>query len=152
MPIRFLWQLIFTFTFDKKSCAHCTKKIIGEQLCKWNGFILINKQRELDKYGLDPLMAGVAIGHKGSALDEMEYQLGLMCSWVVREEKGEFESKVETYKKHKVDFRLAEPMCHVFGEYAAKHRNRAKGLYFLKQAMLEHPEDYTGPKKKGRIF
>jgi hypothetical protein len=152
MPIKFLWQLIFTFTFDKKSCAHCTKRIIEEQVCKWNGFVQINKVRELDKYGLDPLMVGVAVGHKGSALDEMEYQVGLMCSWLVREEKGEFESQVETYKKHKIDYHMAQPMCQVFPEYVSKHRNFAKGRAALQAAMKANPQDYAGPKKKGKVF
>lgn len=152
MPIKFLWQLIFTFTFDKKSCAHVTKKIIEDQICKWNGFVQVNKVRELEKYGLDPLMVGVAVGKRGSALDEMEYQVGLMCSWVVREEKGEFISQVETYKKHKIDWRMAQPMCVVFPEYVSKHRNLAKGRAALLAAMKANPQDYAGPKKKGRVF
>ena len=151
MPIKPLWQLIFTFTFAKSSCGHMTKDIIVQQLCKWNGFIQINKARELDMYGLDPTMAAVPVGKKGSALDEMEYQLQLMCSWVVREEKGEFEKRVELYKKHKIDFRLAEPMCHVFPEYAGR-RNMKKGLIALKAAMKANPQDYADPKKKRQYF
>ena len=128
-----------------------TKDIIGQQLVKWNGFIQINKARELEKYGLDPQAAAIPVGQKGSVLDEMEYQLQLMCSWVVREEKGEFKERVELYKKHKIDFRLAEPQCHVFPE-VIKKRNMAKGLAALKTAMESNPDDYVNPKLKKRTF
>lgn len=147
MPIKFLWQLIFTYTFDKKSTGHMTKDIIGMQLTKWNGFIEINKAYRAEKLGIDEDMAHVPVGLKGDAIDEMEYQLQMMCSWVVREEKGEFKPRVELFKKHKVDFRLAEPMCHVFPEVASK-RNMKKGAAALAQAMKDHPEDYKNPKKK----
>lgn len=152
MPIKYLWQLIFTFTFDKKSCGHMTKDVIGKQLEKWNDFIKINKERELEKYGLDPQMAAVPVGQKGSALDEMEYQLMLMCSWAVREEKGEFMPKVELFKKHKIDFRLAEPMRHVFPEYCKSHQNPARGEAALKAAMEANPEDYINPNFKSRKY
>lgn len=151
IPIKYLWQLIFTYTFDKKSTGHMTKQTISKQLCKWNGFIEINKARELEQYGLDPEMASVPIGRKGSVLDEMEYQLQLMCSWVVKEEKGEFESRVELFRKHKVDFRLAEPMCAVFPEFAKK-RNMARGQNALKEAMKANPQDYGTPNKKKTFF
>lgn len=149
MPIRPLWQLIFTFTFDKKSCGHMTKDIIGQQLMKWNDFVQINKKRELEMYGLDPVMAAVPVGKKGSVIDEMEYQLQLMCSWVVKEEAKEFEPRVDLFKKHKIDFRLAEPMCAVFPEHAAK-RNKAKGLAALKAAMEKNPEDYDAKNIPGK--
>lgn len=154
MPIRPLWQLIFTFTFNKNACGHMTKDIIGQQLMKWNDFVQLNKKRELDLYGLDPQMAAVPVGKKGSVIDEMEFQLQLMCSWVVREESGEFKPRVELFKKHKIDFRLAEPMCAVFPEHAHK-RNKAKGLAALKVAMGKNPEDYSDPndpKKRPKFF
>jgi len=147
MPIKYLWQLIFTFTFDKKSCGHMTKDIIGQQLMKWNDFIQINKKRELEKYGLDPDAPAAPLGQKGSVLDEMEYQLQNMCSWVVREEKGDFEPKVELYKKHKIDFRLAEPQCHVFPEFQTR-RNKRKGHAALLANMADKPHQYANPNKK----
>ncbi len=151
MPIKYLWQLIFTFTFAKETTGHMTKDIIGEQIVKWNGFIQINKARELEQYGLDPQAAAIPVGQKGSVLDEMEYQIQLMASWVVREEKEEFRSKIELYKKHKIDFHLVEPMCHVFPEFANR-RNKAKGLAALAAAMKANPEDYADPKKKRQYF
>lgn len=151
MPIKYLWQLIFTFTFDKKSCGHMTKDIIGQQLVKWNGFIEINKARELEKYGLDPDAPAVPVGQKGSVIDEMEYQLQNMCSWVVREEQGEFIAKVELFKKHKIDYHLAEPMCHVFPEYQTR-RNKRKGAEALKINMADKPHQYANPNKKKQYF
>jgi hypothetical protein len=147
MPIKFLWQLIFTYTFDKKSTGHMTKDIIGMQLTKWNGFIEINKAYRADKLGIDPEMAKIPVGLKGDVIDEMEYQLQMMCSWVVREEKDEFKPRVELFKKHKIDFRLVEPMCFAFPEHASK-RNMKKGEVALKAAMKANPQDYAGPKKK----
>lgn len=141
MPIKYLWQLIFIFTFQKQSCGHMTKDIIGKQLMIWHNFVEINKKRELELYGLDPQMAAIPVGKKGSVIDEMEYQLQLMCSWVVREENEEFKERVELFKKHKIDFKLAEPMCAVFPEYA-KNRNMAKGIAALKYAMENNPQDY----------
>lgn len=151
MPIKYLWQLIFIYTFAKETTGHMTKDVIGKQLMKWNEFIDINEKRELEMYGLDPNTALIPIGKKGSVLDEMKYQLMLMCSWVVREEKGEFTPRVELYKKHKIDFHLAEPMCHVFPEHA-KNRNMAKGLDALKKNMEDNPEQYSNPNDKKRKF
>lgn len=151
MPIKFLWQLIFIFTFEKEKTGHMTKDVIGQQLMKWNEFIDINERRELEMYGLDPDTALIPIGKKGSVLDEMKYQLMLMCSWVVREEKGEFKPKVELYKKHKIDYHLAEPMCHVFPEHC-RNRNMSKGLAALKKNMEDQPENYTNPDAKKRTF
>lgn len=154
MPIKYLWQLIFTFTFDKKTTGHMTKDIISQQLFKWNDFIQLNKKRRADELGIVPEMANVPVGLKGDVIDEMEYQLMLMCSWVVREEKGEFQTKVDLYKKHKIDFHLVEPMCTVFPEHAKK-RNLAKGQAALKAAMKANPEDYSDPNdpnKKRKFF
>jgi hypothetical protein len=151
MPIKYLWQLIFTYTFEKKSCAHRTPDIINEQLLKWNAFIDINKKRDLEKYGLDPDAPAAPIGQKGSVLDEMEYQLQNMCSWVVREEQGEFTPKVELFKKHKIDYHLAEPMCHVFPEFQTR-RNKRKGHAALLANIEDKPEQYSVPKKKPMYF
>ncbi len=151
MPIKFLWQLIYTFTFDKKACGHMTKDIINKQLIKWHEFIEINEKRELDAFGLDPHMAAVPVGKKGSVLDEMKFQMQLMCSWCVKEEEGKFEPRVELFTKHKIDFRLAEPMCFVFPEYASR-RNMAKGKIALLKAMKDNPEDYADPNKKRQYF
>lgn len=136
-----LWRLIFRFTFEKKNCPHTIKKTIEDQLLKWNSFIQINKARELEKYGLDPEMEFVPVGKKGSILDEFEYQLGLMCSWVVREEKGEFQSKIDAYGRAKIDYRLVEPMCKVFPECAA-NRNVARGHSHLLQNIKDFPDIY----------
>jgi hypothetical protein len=151
MPIKYLWQLIFTYTFDKKSCGHMTQDIIGHQIIKWHDFVEINKKRELEAYGLDPEMSLVPIGKKGSVLDEMEYQVQSMSKWVVREEQGEFISKVELFKKHKIDFHLAEPMCHVFPEYQTR-RNKRKGHEALLANMEDKPHQYSVPKKKPMYF
>ena len=129
-----------------------TKDIIGQQIMKWHDFVEINKKRELEAYGLDPEMSLVPIGKKGSVLDEMEYQVQLMSSWVVREEQGEFIPKVEMFKKHKIDFRMAEPACEVFQEYCKAHRNEAKGTEALKQNILDKPEQYKSPIKKKQYF
>ena len=141
MAIVPLWRLIFKFTFEKQACGHSTRKTIEDQLLKWNVFIQINKAHTLEKFGLDPEANYAPVGKKGSILDEMEYQLGLMCSWVVREENGEFQSKVDNFKKHKIDYRLAEPMTRVFPE-CNKLRNPAKGRHALIQNMKQFPEIY----------
>lgn len=141
LPILHVWRLIFRFTFEKKNCPHTMKKTIEDQLLKWNCFIQLNKARELDKFGLDPEMEFVAVGKKGSILDEFEYQIGLMCSWVVREEKGEFEGKVAAYVRAKIDYRLAEPMCKVFPE-CTTNRNMARGRSALLQNIKDFPEIY----------
>lgn len=126
-----------------------TKDVIGKQLMKWKEFVDINKERRANELGIDPSMAAIPLGLKGDVIDEMEYQLMLMCSWVVREEKGEFEPRVELFKKHKIDFRLAEPMCVVFPEYA-KNRNMKKGLAALKYAMEKNPQDYEEKNVPGK--
>lgn len=147
-----MWQIIYTFTFDKKSCGHMTKKILEEQIIKWNDFVEINKKRELELYGLDPRLNKISLGLKGSTLDEMEYQVVNMANWLVKEESGFFIKKVEDMKRHKLDFKLVAPMCDVFPEYCKAHRNFAKGQVALKQAMQDHPEDYTDPNAKRKKF
>lgn len=139
MPILDLWRLIFKFTFDKKSCAHSAQKTIETELLKWNGFVKMQKAREIEKYGLTSDFTPV--GTKGSVLDELEYQVGYMCSWLVREENGDFQRLVDTYTRAKIDYRLAEPMCKVFPD--CKHlRNPKRGQEYLKQNMKDYPEHY----------
>lgn len=141
MPLQDLWRLIFKFTFDKKSCAYTTKTTIETHLLKWNGLVKYQKQILTAKLGAG--FDGYApIGRKGSWLDEAEYQLGLMCSWVVKEERGEFIGKVATFARAKIDYRLAEPMCKVFPE-CAKLRDFKSGRDALNKAMKDHPEDYA---------
>ncbi len=146
IPIKYMWQLIYTFTFDKKSTGHMTKDIIGKQIVKWMEFVEINKKRECELYGLDPNLNKISLGLKGSVLDEMEYQVVLMADWVVKEEQGFFIKKVEDFKKHNIDFRLTPGICDAFPEYCRQHRNYAKGQVALEQAMKDHPEDYDGKK------
>ena len=152
MPIKYLWQLIYTFTYDKKSCGHMTKDVIDKQLMKWKEFIRINEERELNEYGLDPLMASVPVGKKGSVIDEMKYQLIGMCNFVVKEEAGLLEHEVENVKKHKLDFRMLPGICDVFPEYCAARRNYSKGAEALKVNMEDKPHQYSVPKKKPMYF
>lgn len=144
MAIVPLWRLIFQYTFAKKTCPYTAKQTIETQILKWNGFVNMNKAREAALYGQDATFTPV--GKKGSILDEFEYQVGLMCSWVVREEKGEFMGKVEAYARAEVDYRLVQPMCRVFPEYASK-RNYARGQSALLQNMKDFPEIYNRIKK-----
>lgn len=140
MPIIDLWRLIFKFTFDKKNCGYGVKKDIEDNLLRWNGYIKMEKARKYEKFGkgFDDY---VPIGKKGSIIDEYEYQVGMMCSWVVREEKDEFFPRVEMFKRHKIDYRIAEPMCKVFPD--CKHlRNYSAGRAALAQNMKDNPQDY----------
>lgn len=140
MPLIDLWRLIFKFIFDKNNCGLTTKQTIETHLIKWNDLVKYQKKILTEKFG--PGFDGYQpVGKKGSPLDEIEYQIGLMCSWVVREEKGEFKSKVETFKRNSIDYRLAEPMCKVFPE-CAKNRNFSRGRAALKHAMKVNPQDY----------
>lgn len=144
MPLMELWRLIFKFTFDKKSCAYSTKQTIETNLLKWNDLIKYQKRILTEKFG--PGFDGyVPVGKKGSVLDEVEYQVGMMCSWVVREENGDFEYKIETFKKAGIDYRLAEPMSKAFPE-CNKLRNFRRARAALKQAMKDNPQDYTNDK------
>ncbi len=151
MTIVQLWRLIFKFTFDKKNCPYNAKKTVEDQLLKWNGFIQMNKAMELDKYGIDKDTQFTPIGQKGSILDEMEYQVGMMCSWVVREEKGDFQGKIEAYARAKIDYRTAEPMCKMFPE-SNNLRNMARGKVALAQNMKEFPEIYAKTKPLKTFF
>src|SRR5258708_38329310 len=97
MPLVDLWRLIFKFTFDKNNCAYSTKKNIEDNIIKWNDLVIFQKRILTEQFG--PGFDGYQpIGQKGSVLDEIEYQIGSMSSWVVREEKGEFQAKVDSYK------------------------------------------------------
>ena len=141
LPILHVWRLIFRYTFEKKNCPHTMKKTIEDQLLKWNCFVQLNKAKELEMYGIDKDMEFVPVGKKGSILDEFEYQLGLMCSWVVREEKGEFQPKVDAYNRAQIDYRMVEPMCKVFPECVA-NRNYARGHRALLQNIKDFPQIY----------
>lgn len=146
MPIQVLWRLIFIFTFDKERTADCTKGIIEQQLMKWDDFIKTNKRIRQDKFKLDPQTEYAPVGKKGDILDELEYQLGNMCSWVVREENGEFTPKVDNYKKHGIDYRLCQPMSFAFPE-CHQLRDIKRGEEALKANMEEYPEIYQ-PKNR----
>lgn len=148
LPILPLWRLIFRFTFDKKTCAYNTKKIIEEQLLKWHSFIQANKKSELEKFGLDPETQFTPVGQKGSILDEFEYQLVMMRQWVRDEEEDKFRHKIETYIRSNTDYRLVKPMAFAFPECSGL-RNTDRGLAHLRQAMKDNPQDYE-ERKKGR--
>lgn len=135
-----LWRLVFKFTFDKHNCAYSTKQTIETNILKWNDLLKAQKKILTEKFGAG-LDNYVAIGKKGSILDEIEYQIGSICAWVVREENGELQHLVDTYKRAGIDYRLAQPMCKVFPE-CAKLRNFRRGQEALKQSMKDHPEDY----------
>lgn len=140
MSLLDLWRLVFKYTFDKDNCGFTTKQTIETNLLKWND--LIKYQKRIMTESLGPGFDGYApIGKKGSLIDEMEYQVGLMCSWLVREEKGELQNKVDTVKRHKLDYRLIEPCSKVFPE-CNKIRNFKGALASLKQAMKDNPSDY----------
>lgn len=139
MPLLDMWRLIFKFTFDKKNCPYNTKITLETELLKWNGYVKMEKVRIMNKYGLDNEF--IPVGQKGSIIDEIEYQVGYMCSWCVREEQGEFKALVDTYKRSNIDYRLAEPMRKVFPE-CKQLRNYARGRAAMIQAMKDNPQDY----------
>lgn len=134
-----LWRLIFKFTFEKKACSYTAKQTIETNILKWNDLIRTQKRIIADKFGLEADF--VPVGQKGSILDEIEFQVGNMCAWVVKEEKGEFQHLVDTYGRNKIDYRLAQPMAKVFPE-CAKLRDFKGARAALDKAMKDNPEDY----------
>lgn len=140
MPLVDLWRLIFKFTFEKKACSYTAKQTIETNVIKWSNLINAQKKIIAERFGLEGNF--VPVGKKGSVLDEIEFQVGNMCQWIVKEEKGEFQHLVDTYGRNKIDYRLAQPMAKVFPE-CAKLRDFKGGLEALKRAMKDNPEDYN---------
>lgn len=134
LPLFDLWRMIYKFTFDKKNCAYRTQSMINEHLLKWAE--ILQFQQRIQKESKVPI-----IGEQVHILDMIVEEHGTMCLWVVKEEKGELEHLVETYKRGGIDYRLADPMCKVYPE-CAKLRNFKKARAALDQAMKDNPEDY----------
>src|SRR5689334_2398443 len=138
MPLVQLWRLIFKYIFDEKNCGQTTRKTIETEVLKWNNLVKYQKRVLTEKYG--PGFDGYApIGKKGSVIDEIEYQIGMMSSWLVKNENGEWDQKKANYAIHKIDYRTVAPMDRVFPEIK---KNYARGRAALEQAMKDHPEDY----------
>lgn len=133
VPLFDLWRIIVKFTFDKKNCPYNTNKIIEEELLKWNRDYQIDMVRYHNEFGFYP--------EEGSVLYETWRNIKQMSEWIMEEEAGQFQEKVDLYKTHSIDYRLAKPQCVFFPE-CKQLRNYARGKAALEQAMKDNPQDY----------
>lgn len=138
LPIYHLWRLIFKYTFDKKNCSPNAHKIIEQEVLKWNKLVITQNKIKNDRFG-PAIDSHISVGKKGTVLDEIEYQVGLMASWVRDEERGDFRSRIDSYKRAGIDWRKCKPMDRFFPEVK---KNFAAGQLALKQNMKDNPEHY----------
>jgi hypothetical protein len=114
-------------------------------LTNWSEFVTKSKIAKLDKFGetesdLAPL------GKKGTWIDEVELQIQAMAYLLVKNEKGELDSKKDTYKRHNINYQDTREWGWAFPE-RNKFKDYKGAQRALEQNMRENPELYEGDKK-----
>lgn len=139
MPLRELAKLALKTIFEDKTQRDVD--ILNNQVNNWNQLIRFQKEKVLKKYGLDPDTHFLPLGKKGSVVDEWEFFLQTICSWIVANEKGQLDKIKGLWKQHGINYKKTKRFGWLFPEqYTQEGFNRA--LKYLKQAQKDNPEDY----------
>jgi len=141
MPILALWRLVLKFIFDLRNCEYGTQNKIENNIENWYNWVQLQKNKIEGKYGFSSF-SKAEVGKKGTEVDEVEYQIQYMSKYLVMNEKGELDSKKETYKRHNIDYRKTREFGWAFMELRDP-KDYYKAAEALKKCMRENPEDYN---------
>lgn len=136
MEIRDLWRLVLRFVFAEGTCGMTVQSQIESNILNWNEFVSKFKAAKLNRFGKTE-SDDAPIGKKGSYIDEVECQIQAMAYLLVRNEKGELESKKDTYKRHKIDYRDTAEWSFAFPERKKDYKGAMRAL---EQNRKDHPE------------
>ena len=140
MEIRDLWRLVLRFVFARSVCDYGTKSTIENHLCNWSEFVNKAKTAKIDRFGVTE-SDSAPVGKKGNYIDEVECQIQAMSYLLVQDEKGDLESKKDTYKRHQIDYRKTREWGWAFPEFE-KQKDYKGAQRALEQNMKDNPEDY----------
>jgi len=142
MPIIYLWRAIWKFVFDIDHCAFDHRKEIEKEILKWTDIINFQKKIRSDRHGKKWDEGSTdKVGQKGNVIDELEYQIGMMCKTIVDNEQGLWDYHVDTLRIHNIDYRKSIHCSQWFPEVQDPLRFE-RGAENLKRAQEENPEDY----------
>ena len=143
MPVVLIWRGIWKWIFDERNCSFDHRKILEEEILKWNKIITFQKRLRKDKYGPTERDSNPT-GQKGNVIDELEYQVGMMCKTLVDNEEGLWDYHKDTLRIHNIDYRKSIHCKFWFPEIPTDY---AKGRANLEAAKKENPQDYTDNSK-----
>jgi hypothetical protein len=138
MPVVLIWRGIWKWIFDERSCSLDHRKILEEEILKWNDIIIFQKRLRLTKYGPTESDSNPT-GQKGNVIDELDYQIRMMCKTLVDNEEGLWDYHKDTLRIHNIDYRKSIHCKFWFPEIPTDY---AKGQANLEAAKRENPEDY----------
>ena len=142
MPIALLWRACWRWVFDEFKCPMGFRKDIESEILKWNKIITFQKRirnRGPTESDSNPT------GQKGNVIDELDYQIGMMCKTLVDNEEGLWDYHKDTLRIHNIDYRKSIHCNFWFPEVQDKDRFK-RGQAHLKEAKEQNPEDYTDGK------
>jgi len=138
MPVVLIWRGIWKWIFDERNCSFDHRKILEEEILKWNKIITFQKRLRKDKYGPTESDSNPT-GQKGNVIDELAYQVGMMCKTLVDNEEGLWDYHKDTLRIHNIDYRKSIHCKFWFPEIPTDY---AKGQAALKKAQEDNPQDY----------
>jgi hypothetical protein len=139
MPIIYLWRAIFKYIFDKDHCAFNHRQEIEKEILKWDKIVKFQQKIRHEKYGPTDSDKN-PVGQKGNVIDEIEYQVGMMCKTLVDNENGYWDYHRDTLRIHNIDYRKSIHCQDWFPEFKVDFK---KGQEALKEAQKENPDDYN---------
>jgi hypothetical protein len=104
----------------------------------WKEFVDKYKAQKFKRFGETETDAA-PLGKKGTYIDEVENQIQAMSYLLVKNENGDLESKKDTYRNHKIDFRRTQEWGWAFPEIKKDYDGAQRAL---EQNMKDRPQDY----------
>ena len=124
MTINNLWRLVLKKIYTPDKLKTGDEYVIENAIEKWYEIVKLHNKKLGDAFG--DVAFEQAVGRRGSICDEIEYQLQLICSLLVKDEKGLLEEKKETFKRHKIDYRKVLEYRNIFPEMWPTKKDIAK--------------------------
>ena len=124
MTINNLWRLVLKKIYTPDKLKTGDEYCIENGIERWYTIVKKHNVKLADAFG--DVAFEQAVGRRGSIIDEIEYQLQLMCALLVKDEKGLLEEKKETYKRHNIDYRKVLEYRNIFPEMWPTKKDLAK--------------------------
>jgi hypothetical protein len=118
---------------------------IESSLTNWKEFVDKAKAAKINRFGKTE-SDDAPVGKKGTYIDEVETQIQAMAYLLVQNEKGELESKKDTYKRHNINYQDTREWGWAFPE-REKYKNYKGAQRALEQNKKDFPELYKGDEK-----
>lgn len=141
MPIFQLWRAVWRWVFDEINCPLRHRQEVEKEILKWDNIVKTQKRIRLQKYGPQAVGVNLPTGTKGNPIDELEYQVGMMCKTLVDNENGLWDHARDTLRIHHIDYKRSIHCKKWFPECQDPDAAK-KGQAILEQHKKDNPEDY----------